>query len=240
MGYEGKRIGIIPNASDNKSIFKKVNKAPKKFKNWGINSKLFVYAGTFGAVNDLKFLVDLAAECKRLGCDYFFLAIGDGKEKSNIIQYAKLKNVLDTNLFIRDEMPKTSVFEWLVEADAVMILYSGPKIVWEDCSSNKFFDGLAAGKPIIFNIEGWGPKLAAKYSAALILNDKDMGANVRNLTEKIQDKQWVNHAEKMSKRLAKELFDRDLLAMKLEHLLRKVYDGHLSDVSKTAPNRFRL
>ena len=237
-GYDPNCIGVIPNASDVVDDCKYSGDEKNSFRDqypWLGDGKLFVYTGTFGHVNDLHFMVDLAAECHLLRPTYRFVAIGDGACHGEVIAYAEKKGVLNVSVFFLGALAKIDAFKWLANSDGVLVLYKGPKIVWEDCTSNKLFDSFAVGKPVIANISGWGVKVAEEAGAGLILCDKEIVKSALSLVKNVEDPIWVESAQMASKELAKKYFDRDLLTNKLEKVLRSVVDGRAEDTAVIAP-----
>src|SRR5690606_30017137 len=69
--------------------------------------KILLYAGTLGRVNDIGYLVNLAAELSSLGIDeYVILVVGDGIERERIEQEARRAGVLNRNFLMRGRVTK--------------------------------------------------------------------------------------------------------------------------------------
>ena len=90
-GIGKEKVSVIPNSSDVQSF----GPLPKKrfFNRFGIKdeTKVFIYAGTFGKVNEVDYLVDLANQFK-LDDRIYFLAVGFGSEFERLKNYAKDQN----------------------------------------------------------------------------------------------------------------------------------------------------
>src|SRR5690606_26706922 len=76
-----------------------------------------LYAGTFGKVNGLSYVVDLAVETLSLDCSLVYILIGAGGEKERIKALATQKNVLNKNLFILDPLSKDELPAWYKSVD---------------------------------------------------------------------------------------------------------------------------
>ncbi|UZJ79545.1 glycosyltransferase family 4 protein [Fictibacillus sp. KU28468] len=121
---------------------------------------LCIHPGTMGFVNGLDFILELAVRFP--DPDILYVLIGEGKEKE------KLKSVKETlhldNVLIWDNMPKEDVLKLVKYSGLGIMTVTGFKIL-EDNSANKFFDFLAAGKPILLNYEGWQKRLLEQHGA---------------------------------------------------------------------------
>ncbi|EGQ9189868.1 glycosyltransferase family 4 protein, partial [Vibrio cholerae] len=79
--------------------------------------KLIVYTGTFGIINNVKYMVDLAHAALESNMSLCFVAIGDGMQKKDVLAYAKEKGVLGINFYVLDPVPKTEIVSLLSAAD---------------------------------------------------------------------------------------------------------------------------
>jgi len=238
-GFPESRVAVIPNgADDTASVGTKVDCRRELIKAhpWLQSCQLLVYAGTFGLVNDLEFMVNMASEVKSLNQSMRLVAIGNGAYWQEIELLAERKGVLNDNFFMIDSLPKKEVLKWLSASDAILVLYKGPKIVWEDCVSNKLFDAMSLGKPIISNISGWGPLIAKSVGAGLVLDGQNFSESIMLLNEKLSDSDWLQRAEDASARLAYQIFSRDLQANQLGNLLQAVVDGYPTKAGEITPN----
>jgi glycosyltransferase involved in cell wall biosynthesis len=84
-----------------------------------------------------------------------------------------------------------------------------------DNSANKFFDFLAAGRPIAINYGGWQAELLRSTGAGIVLDPVDIETAATMLKEKLDDETWLQESRRAARILAKEQFDREKLARKL-------------------------
>ena len=78
---------VITNLCDTKN-FNITKKTSEKFRTEFLGIKdepLVVYAGSFGKINNAAYLVEIAAESKKLNKDIKFLMAGDGYQKNFIL-----------------------------------------------------------------------------------------------------------------------------------------------------------
>ena len=224
-GYPEDLISVIPNGADFYALDCISTDYPRSLRaenEWLGQGPVFVYSGAFGFVNDVDYMVELAEICLQRAPHFRFVAIGDGARWGEIKAKAASRGVLDKNFHLLGSLPKATVFRWLAESDGALVLYKGPEIIWRDCVSNKLFDAMAAGKPIISNIPGWGPLLCEEAGAGLIMDRNDAEQGAKLLVERTSQGNWIRDAAQASRRLAQGRFDRDQLARQLETVLLSV------------------
>ena len=76
--------------------------------------------------------------------------------------------------------PKNQVADFFLGADATIMTITDCELLYRHSVQNKFFDSLAAGKPVIANYRGYASELAEIMNAGLIVDRNDMGGCVPN------------------------------------------------------------
>jgi glycosyltransferase involved in cell wall biosynthesis len=127
-----------------------------------------LYAGTFGKVNGINYIVEFAHKTLSLDDKLVYVLIGAGAEKESVIQLAKNIGVYGKNVFILDPISKNELPRWYRSASMGSSFVIDIKELWAN-SANKFFDTLAAGKPILINHEGWQAKVIRDYNIGYVL-----------------------------------------------------------------------
>ncbi|MGS0706918.1 glycosyltransferase family 4 protein [Acinetobacter sp. ANC 3781] len=220
IGYSETQVSVIPNSSDN-ALFEVDSEDFENFKArnpWLPKGNVIVYTGTFGMVNDVGVAVDLAKELKRHQSNISILLIGDGLEYDKVYQRAVDENVLDQTLYIRKQVPKTEIPYFLkYAAMASSFAIDLPAI--QANSANKFFDALAASKPILINYGGWQKDIIDKNQCGIVAWKKPIKEIVDELEVFLNNKERYDQACKNAKNLALNEFSRDHLAKKLEAIL---------------------
>jgi len=82
--------------------------------------------------------------------------------------------------------------------------------MWNN-SANKFFDGLAAGRPIAINYQGWQANVLERSKAGIVLPPSDPQGAAARLKEFLSSEERLEEASIAARRLAEQEFDRDLL-----------------------------
>ncbi|EOX1305310.1 glycosyltransferase family 4 protein [Vibrio cholerae] len=186
--------------------------------------KLVVYTGTFGVINNVKYMVDLAHAALMKNMALCFVAIGDGMQKEDLLAYAKEKGVLGNNLYVVDPVPKTEIVSLLSAADLALSLFGPIKEMWHN-SANKLFDALASNTPIAINYGGWQQELIERNQCGIVLDANDFCKSAVLLNEFLFDRDKYKNAKVSCRHLAYDEYSRDIMAAKLESaLLQAVND----------------
>jgi len=111
------------------------------------------YVGTIGSADTLEYLIK-AADLLKEKKDIHFVLVGDGSEKSRLIEMVsdmKLENVTFIN-----SIPKSQVQSILKYFDVCFIGWEKERIYNYGISANKIFDYMYSGKPILHAYSGQG------------------------------------------------------------------------------------
>jgi glycosyltransferase involved in cell wall biosynthesis len=113
------------------------------------NKKFTVlYAGTIGEANNLKNLILVA---KKLNNEekIVFKIVGNGSQKSYLLD--EIKRLKLTNITMKNPVSKDKISKLLASADVLFFNLKDSPVFRYGISSNKLFDYMAAGRPIIFS-----------------------------------------------------------------------------------------
>ena len=224
QGIDSSKVHVIPNGSDF-DIFSNQDIVPADLPGFENGNIAILYFGAMGVANGVSYIPRLASELRRLtGKDVFkFYLLGDGAKRHEAEQLAEKLGVLNSSVFFIGRVPKQEVARWLDAADATIMTYDGPEVVFRDSVSNKFFDSLAARKPIIANFAGFSTLSAAEVGAGFIV-DRDPAIAARSLIELSKDTDVFVNAGAAAFDLAQQRFSRDHLAKQLEEVIRNVVE----------------
>jgi hypothetical protein len=98
----------------------------------------------------------------------------------------------------------------LAAADVATCLFA-PLPGMANNSANKFFDALAASRPLAINYGGWHADLLREYGAGLVLDRDDVEGSAAALTALLHDPARLASARTAARSLAEERFSRDAL-----------------------------
>lgn len=217
-GISEKKVITIPNCSD-LDLFGDISEKPDALlSKYQIHDKfVVVHGGSMGIANGLDYIVNAAIELKKRSVnDVVFMLTGDGKTKPMLekmcLEY-KLNNVIFTGLVPRKDMPKI-----LKVSDITITSFKNIPILATN-SPNKFFDSLAAGKPVIVNSNGWTKDIVEKSKIGFYV-DPEKPEELADLLINIKHKRAeLKKMGENARILAQEKYERSRLAKKVEELL---------------------
>lgn len=220
FGVNKKKIAYIPNGV-NILNFRIVNQ--EKIEKYDNNFKV-MYLGAHGIANVLEVILDAACIIQEKGYKNIkFIFIGDGTEKKNLISYAnklRLKNVE-----FRDFIKKQKIYYVLNEADLLLFNLRKLEVFKYGISSNKLFDYMMAGKPIIFSVNsGNNPVKEAGCGIFIPPENPEMMSEAIIKLYKISPEE----REKMGKRgraYVERYHSISVLTDKLEKVIKEVIHG---------------
>ena len=231
-GVPSSRISVIPNSSD-LDLFRNPSTPRTVVRDelgLGEDDVLVLYAGSFGRANRVDYLVRVAKASLDATPRLQFLLVGSGSEFEQVRQLAQEEGVLGRNLEIRPSLPKAALVSLFGAADVVTSVFA-PIPELRHNSANKFFDGLAAGRPVAINYEGWQADLLRETGAGTVL-DADPEVGARQLLEFTSDPDQLEAAGANALELARGRFSRDDHAQQLEEILD-------AQVRESSPRRVR-
>ncbi|WP_176243728.1 glycosyltransferase family 4 protein [Halomonas sp. CSM-2] len=210
-GVKNEKVVVVPNACDIME-FSKVGSsdvAEQLFNQHG-QVRLCIYAGTFGYVNNLDYVLDIAVHLKDLDGKVKFILIGDGQEKPHLQRRVEDEGLAE-QVVILPAMSKAQLIPYLKASDACLSVVRDIPALYNN-SANKFFDALAAGKPIIINHGGWQADVINNNRIGLVLcrNPEKSARKLIDFMARIQD----IDAEYILN-VARENYSRDKLFTKL-------------------------
>ena len=217
-GFPEKFITVIPNSCDvdlfsrptNMDYF--ANIKPRK------DQPVVLYAGALGLVNGVDYLVNVAEAMLHINPDVCFFITGDGKQKQVVLDKAREKKVLGVNLWLLPPVAKSKMPDLLTSSTVACSLFVDLPQMWHN-SANKFFDTLAAGKPIMINYGGWQANVLATTGAGLVVPPDNPATAALLLHDFLNDNERMRKACEAAKQLADTEFNRDYLFEKLRRVL---------------------
>lgn len=183
-----------------------------------------LYAGTFGRVNRLDYVIELADKLIHLDPSIVFILIGEGAYKKAVLEKAAEKKVLNKNVFILDSLSKKDLPQLYYECSMGSSFVMPIKELWAN-SANKFFDSLAAGKPILINYEGWQRELINKenigYVLPIVLSEK----SVHDFIAYSQNQTLLANHQKNALNVAKKSYATDIAVTKYINIFKEVFSN---------------
>jgi len=182
------------------------------------NKFVLLHFGAMGKANGLGFLITVA-EKLRQNRDIHFVLIGNGKKKEKL-QKDILVRALN-NIEIIDSKPKKKLPFYVAACDVSTVIFANYPIL-EHNSANKFFDSLAAGKPVLLNYSGWQRQVLEDHNAGLGCTLCDIEEFVSNIKKLFSDSQLRKEMSQNARKLAEKEFSRDMLARNVLDVLENL------------------
>ncbi|ANM29262.1 glycosyl transferase family 1 [Acidobacteria bacterium Mor1] len=221
VGYPQERIFTIPNGCD-RELFHVPAERGAAFRQahpWLGDRPLVLYAGTVGHVNGLDYMVQLAEHVGPIDPEVRFLVVGTGKEEARIRRLAEERGVLDKSFFMLPAVSKTEMPDLLSAATlSTSFVIDIPEM--RHNSANKFFDSIAAGRPVAINHEGWLADLIRRRELGLVMPAGAPDRAAAGLVDLLRDAPRLEKMSRAGVEASKTLFDRDRLGAQLERVLR--------------------
>jgi len=175
------------------------------------------YTGAHGLANGLDVVME-AARLLRHETGIAFLLVGDGAEKGTLVKLAE-DYALDNVIFL-DPRPKSQIPEVLAAADLCLMILRNLQVFQTACP-NKFFDYLAAGRPVLVNFLGEVKEMLEERGAGVFVQPDDPHAMAQAILELEGDPARCAEMGRKARELAMD-FAREKQARKLESVLRSV------------------
>jgi glycosyltransferase involved in cell wall biosynthesis len=172
---------------------------------------LAVFAGTHGIANGLESVLDAATELGRRGRnDIKLLLIGQGRLKSALVARASAERL--DNVLFHAPVDKARLSALMARADIGMQILANVPAFYYGTSPNKFFDYLAAGKPVLTNYPGWVAELIRESHCGYAVPPENPVAFAEALEHAADNRDQIIEMGARARQLGRRIFDRTQLA----------------------------
>ena len=210
-GVLAERIALVPNGCDFE-LFDGVESehpsvlAPDRIEHGDL---VAVFTGAHGKANGLDAVVAAARELDRRGrTDIRLLLIGSGSEKARLMSEAEGVR----SLVFADPLPKRRLAAIVRGADVGLQILADVEAFREGTSPNKFFDYLAARKPVLINYPGWLARFVEDAGCGWVCPPGDAGAMADALEAAAADRAGARARGEAGRAAAERAFGRADLA----------------------------
>lgn len=216
-GIPESRISIISNGCDLELFDDAEPVTPPeaaRFRFWAL------FGGTHGFANGLDAVLNAAAVLKARGRnDIGLILVGDGKIKEELMARATRLS-LDTVIFL-DTIPKRRLIRIIRGADVGLQILANVPAFYRGTSPNKFFDYIAAGRPVLINYPGWLADLVTTESCGVAVPPDDPEAFANALEQLADDPVSCAEMGSRARALAERSFARRDLARRFVEVLER-------------------
>ncbi|MCA9191811.1 MAG: glycosyltransferase family 4 protein [Planctomycetales bacterium] len=216
------RITMIPNGCDLDFLSADQSQAwlPESVPK---NNFVAVFTGTHGPANGLDAVLDASKVLKeRKRDDITLLLVGDGKLKDQLQSRARSEEL--DNVVFHDNVRKESIPGLLASCHVGLQILANVPAFYYGTSPNKFFDYLAAGKPVINNYPGWVAELITEYKCGIAVSP-DAPDEFANALQYLADhRQLTQTMGEAARKLAEDKFDRSKLTDRFVEVLENTHN----------------
>lgn len=219
LGFE--KIDVIPNISEIDRFQKSINHIDLNIEQDVLKKRIVLYAGAFGSVNGIQYVANLAKELITINKNIVFFLIGVGNEKEKIIAYCNENKLLNKNVFIFDPLPKESLpYLYSICTIGSSFVIDNP-VLWNN-SANKFFDTLAAGKPVLINHKGWQAELIEAENIGYVLPPNIDKSDINRFVEYINNDNLIEIQRTNALKIANQEFSLNVAVQKYMSIFDKI------------------
>lgn len=214
-GFDKSKVHLITNGVDT-DLFKKENRDEDFRKELDIENKFAIcYAGIHGLAQGLEVIIE-TADILRKYSDIKFIFIGDGPEKSKLINMVKekqLENVMFLPVQKKANMPKI-----IGSMDATIIPLKKLDL-FKGALPSKMFEALSSELPIVLSVEGEAEKLINDAKAGITVEPENSHEIADAVLKLYNDKELRNQLGKNGREYVMKNFSREGITRKLEAIL---------------------
>lgn len=214
-----REIIIAPNSADTKLFHPDIDASEMRDKLGWKGKFIVLHFGAMGKVNSLHFLIDVAKSIQQYQ-DIHIVLVGEGKERKTLAdKAASLKN-----FEVKGPVSKNKLPEIVAACDIATVIIGNYPVI-QDNSSNKFFDSLSAGKPVLLNYSGWQREIIENHKCGYGCKLYDTDEYIKKLLYLYEKRGQLPEMGRNARRLAKTEYDRDLISNRILTLVEKVYQN---------------
>lgn len=216
-GIDKNKIFIHKNGA-NLELFQPQEKKQELLAKLGLeNKRIFAYIGTHGMAHGLTFILESIAEIQKTHPGYHFLFIGDGAEKSKLLELNKSLKLNNTTFL--ESVGKGEVVDYLSCIDIALVNLR-KRDTFLTVIPSKIFESAAMLKPILLGVEGEAKGIIENYQAGLCFEPENKEDFLAKMNEIIQEENYEIYQDGC-KKLAED-FDRKKIAAAMLGDLRRV------------------
>ncbi|MEW5818661.1 MAG: glycosyltransferase family 4 protein [Cyanobacteriota bacterium] len=221
-GFDKNKIDVVPTFAD-LELFTNGEDDYCYRNNLNIPDNQFIctYVGALSFMNDFIQVLRCAKILKeKFVKDISFLVIGQGIEKDNLIKFKEEHNL--DNVIFHDPIPKKDLPKILAASDLGLVIFQNLKVLTDTACSNKYFDYMAAGRPLLLNFGGWQTELIETSIAGIGTepnNPEDMANKIINLKN---NPELIKQMKINSRKLAEVEFNKEKILNEIERIFNKL------------------
>jgi glycosyltransferase involved in cell wall biosynthesis len=179
----------------------------------GNGKQVALYAGLHGLAQGLTQVLE-AAEGLAVECDLDFVFVGDGPEKTALVEQAKQRR-LDNVRFLQSHTAR-EIPALIASADIVLVPL---KLYIPGAVPSKLYEAMASGRPVVLVAEGEAADIVREHEAGVVVKPGDIEGLIEAIRMLHLQPSLRRTLGENGRRAAKQLFDRTtIMTHFVEHL----------------------
>jgi len=170
---ETEKIHVVENGVDLSRFSNAEDNAAKKAQIGAQNKFVAIYMGTIGTAFGFDTFLHAAARLAESHPNVCLLLIGEGEMKKRLTSEVAARGL--QNVVLRDGVDREEVTPWLAAADAGLVLLRDAE-VFRTVIPTKMLEYMAAGLPVVSNVEGQAQAIVNKAKAGVCVAASDGAA----------------------------------------------------------------
>lgn len=210
------KTSVIPNMAKTEVFYpREINTSLLKELGLKSNSFKIIHFGSLGIANEALSILK-SAQSLRNNDLVEFIFIGGGAQETELVNFSLTNKLKNVHFLGKYSMAETS--EIVNLCDASIVSFKNIPILYTN-SPNKFFDSLAAGKPVFVNSAGWTKNLVETADCGFYVNPEiplDLADKIIQLQNNPEMRIRMG---KKARELALRKFDKDSLCNQISELI---------------------
>src|SRR5574340_748504 len=210
-----RRVELVPNGAD-PAMFVSTSQDKEFLRPYGLDGKFIaMYAGAHGLSNDLGVVLEAAALLLNRQ-DIRIVFVGDGKEKSRLLEQAARLNL--TNVVFLPSQPKNQMADVLASADACIAILK-PIELYRTTYPNKVFDYMAAGKAVVLAIGGVVSDVVTGEGAGIAVTPGNPAALAQAIQTLADDRELASRMGTAGRVAVEQRYNRNISSQQFARLI---------------------
>ena len=180
-----------------------------------VGKRVILYAGTFGRANDIPTLVAAAEAIAAKESDTVWMFLGHGFYEPLVAEAAAR---WPGRIRLVGGQARHEVFAWFALAAVSVVSFLGLPVL-DANSPAKLYDSLAVGTPVVVTNAGWTKALVEKHACGWYVPAGNAEALASRLHQLLAQPEELVNAGRNGRALARQEFDRQQLAARVQHIL---------------------
>jgi len=222
-GVQEQNISVVTTGSD-PEVFRGQSEAAERFLELHsslVDQPLVAYVGPLNKINDVSFLIKMAAAMRTIEPDVKFVISGEGDDRGNVRALAEHTGTLGENVWLlpplstpdRAAALNAATVSLGLVADSPLLQHYTPECVSE---------ALSAGRPVALNQPGWQTTLIESRGAGFAIPQSDPQEAAREIAEYLSDTDGLRRAREQAAALADTRFNIERSAGEFRAVLEEV------------------